>query len=426
MDAPAPRQVSSGERSRASSRIGIELPDDRYIPLRMDDLAAAIAADEETFGAAARELAEVGEVLERVVGRETVCFSRALERCYAPVNPDRDTIAVDEHAVDLDDTRATLEAMLSYLFDKANFERLDASQLRAAIATASSHGMAIRVVPEKVESIAIHVRGRTVKPLWLRTFRHPWKGETREVDLYRRLAVVFRMRGSEHVSLKLFREIPVADVEALLPHAEVRMSTFDRVKILGGGLGALGGVAWKAFIVLAKGAVFASHFIWAVIAAFLGLSVRSFFGYRRARYVRTAQMTHNLYYQNVANNAGVLDLLVTSTADEELKEVILAYGLLVADHGRRITQPAHLGRAAEQWLAGAFGTAVDFDVTDALESLDRFALWSDRAAFRVLPPQRARMHLETLWRERITEDYHASMVKVRREREPRPTAEAPT
>jgi hypothetical protein len=399
------------------------LPEDRYIPVRVDDLAAAIAGDRDTFGDACEALAEVDDVLERVVCRESVCFSRVLERCYAPVNPDRDTIAFGEHEDELAQKRASLFAMLAYLFDKANYERLDESQLRAAIATASTHGMAIRVVPEKVESIAIYVRGRGVRPLKIRTFRRPWSGEVRQVDLYRRLAVVFRMRGSEHMSLKLFREIPVADVEALLPHAEVRMSTFDRIKIVGGGMGALGGVAWKTFTVLVKGAVFASQFLWAVIVAFLGLSVRSVFGYRRARYVRTAQMTHNLYYQNVANNGGVLDLLVTSTADEELKEVMLVYALLVADEGRRLRDPAALGAAAEAFLSAKFGAEVDFDVADALESLDRFQLWEDREAFRVLAPGPARAHLETVWRERLTEAYHAQMAEARRQREPRSSSE---
>jgi hypothetical protein len=410
------RSSDSIERSRRRrvSRIGVELPDDRYIPVRVDDLVEAISNDR-AFAAHAANFAEIGDVLERIGGGEAARFQRLIERCYAPVNPDRETLAVGIEGADaLRACRDELGEMLDYLFDKANYDRLDGAQLQAAVNAANSHGLTIRVVPERIESLELYVRGRTEGTLKIRTLRRPIKGELREVDLYRRLAVVFRMRGSEEISIKLFRQIPVADVEALLPHAEVRMGSIDRLKIVGGGLGALGGVAWKAATVLLQGAVFATQFVWAVIAALGGLSVRSFFGYRRARYVRTAQMTHNLYYQNVANNAGVLDLLATSIADEEIKEVLLAYALLVSDAPGRLRSPTALSDAAEDWLHRTFGAQVDFDVDDALESLDRLDLWADRETWRVRPPADALAQLEACWRQRRTEDYHARMLAARR------------
>lgn len=416
MAAESSRSSDSIERSRRrrASRIGVDLPDDRYIPVRVDDLVEALGRDP-AANAGAPRFAELGDVLERIVGGESARFQRVLERCYAPVNPDRETLAVGlESDGELHARREKLGEMLDYLFDKANYDRLDGQQLNAAVNAASTHGMKIRVVPERIESLDLYVRGRTEGELKIRTLRRPIKGEVRKVDLYRRLAVVFRMRGTEEVAIKLFRQIPVGDVEALLPHAEVRMSSLDRLKIVGGGMGALGGVAWKAGTVLLQGAVFATQFMWALIAAFGGLSIRSFLGYRRARYVRTAQMTHNLYYQNVANNAGVLDLLATSIADEEIKEVLLAYALLVGDTKRRLRNPAALSDAAEAWLQQSFGAEVDFDVEDAIESLDRLDLWIDRAALRVRPLADALAQLEACWRERRTEDYHADMIAARR------------
>src|SRR5688572_23392322 len=392
------------------SRVGVLLPDDRFIPIRVEDFIEAVVRDTDTFGPDAAKLGEIGDALDRIVDRESSCFSRRLERYFAPFNPDRDTLApADDEGEDHDAMRTTLGEMLDYMFDKANYARLDDAQFASALDAAKSHGMKIRLVPEKVASIDLYVRGRGEERRRVRTLRRPIKGEERDVELYRRLAVVFRMEGEEHVNIKLFREIPVSDLEALLPHAEVEMSPLDRLKIVGGGLGALGGVAWK----IVEGTVIAAQILWPLVIAFVGLSVRSFLGYRRAKHVRTSQMTHNLYYQNVANNQGVLDLLVTSISDEEMKEVLLAYALLVRDGGATLRDPAALGEAAERWLAQTFETEVAFDVTDAIESLDRLDLWAERSAWRVRAPEDAHPRLEAHWRARASADYHARMIEGR-------------
>jgi hypothetical protein len=402
-----PRSAESLERARVrgASKIGVHLPDDRYVPVRIDDLVDAIVKDTETFGAVAPELRAVLEGLERIVDREARTLQRELERAYDHFNPDRETLALGR-AGDAAAERERLRRLLAYMFDKANYAALDEEQLHAAIHSASLHGMKIRVAPERVESLQLFVRGRTEQVRRVRTLRRPIKGEEREVELYRRLGVVFRMRDSKAVNIKLFREIPVSDLEALLPHAEVAMSQVDRLKIIGGGLGALGSVGWKAATVIIKGTLFATNFLWALIAAFLGLSVRSFLGYRRAKVLRTSQMTHHLYFQNVANNAGVMDLLISSIAQEELKEGLLAYSMLASAPPGSVRDADGVAERAERWLARAFDVQVDFDVSDALEELDRLGLWDDREAWRVCPPAQAIERLDAWSRARRAEHYH--------------------
>jgi hypothetical protein len=144
----------------------------------------------------------------------------------------------------------------------------------------------------------------------------------------------------------------------------------------------------------------------------LGLSVRSVLGYRRAKHLRNSQRTRHLYYQNIANNAGVLDLLATSICHEELKETLLAYALLVAC-GERIREPEDLRREVQAWMSARFHVELVFDVADALESLDRLGLWEDRPALRPLSPAAACVRLEEHWRERKSEDYHVRSLSRR-------------
>jgi len=399
--------VVEPEPDPRASQVAVHLPDDRYVPIRPGDLVAAMRRDPQ-LGARADGLPALHAALERIVHAEANALARRIERAYAPCNPDRDTVLSTEPA----DDRRALASVLRYTFDKANYDLLEDAQVRAAIDSANVHGMRVRVDPDKLEELQLFVRGRCQETRLVRTIRRPIHGEMREVELYRRLAVVFRTHGSPEVSIKLFREIPVADLEALLPHAEAGMSTFDRIKILGGGIGALGGATWQAITLLVQGSMLAGQYVGALLLGLAGLSVRSILGYRRAKLRRTSQRTHHLYYQNIANNAAVLDLLVTSICHEEIKETLLAYAVLAAD-GTPPGDAAALSRAVEAWLTRNFHVAVDFDVADALESLDRLGLWADRGAMRPLPIEAAIAALEERWHDRSTEDYHARCIARR-------------
>lgn len=398
------------QRIKASLQ-GVELPDDRFIPVRSEDLIAALARDAST-GSGAAHIDAVAHAMAAVVEQEAASFRRFLTRRYERFNPARETVVwVNESTQEEERKLEEIRSVLEYLLDKANYERLEEAQLASALSVANSHGIRIRVNPARIRCMDLFVRGQTHVQQNVRTLRHPWRGETRRVELFRRLAVVFQLSDEEHLELKLFRDIPVADMEALLPHAEVEMSTFDRLKIIGGGLGALGGLATKGVMALLHGTMAAGQLMWAGIAAMLGLSIRTFFGYRRAKHVRVSQMTHNLYYQNVANNAGMLDLLLGSITEEELKEVVLAYALLSTEVGA--DAGSDLRARARAWLAQVFDVDVDFDASDALETLDRFGLWDDRDQLRPLAPEQALRMLETHWMERRSLEYHLAAWRAR-------------
>ncbi|MCX4247745.1 DUF3754 domain-containing protein [Paraliomyxa miuraensis] len=381
-----------------AARLGMHLPDDRYVPLRADDLVAALAEDAERFGLRSSQVRAVAEALDRVVAQETEELRRGLERAYHPFNPARDTLLLgneDERA----ERARRARGLIAYVLDKANFEALDSTQVQAAVGAANSHGIRIRVRPERVEWIELWVRGRTIGKRAVRTLRRPIAGEEHEIELYRRLAVVFQSKEDDSLNLKLFREIPVADVEALLPHAEVAMSGFDRLKVLGGSMGALGGLATQ----LLESTVVAGHLLWVGVAALGGLSVRSVLGYRRAKLSRLSQMTHHLYYQNVANNAGVLDQLVASIGQEDLKEAVLAYTIV---HGGATSDETSLRKEVAGWLRERFEVEVDFDGPDAVATLARLGLWADRNAWTVCPTEAAVEQLQRAWQERRTAGHH--------------------
>jgi hypothetical protein len=206
--------------------------------------------------------------------------------------------------------------------------------------------------------------------------------------VYRRLVVIARLKGDPHVLIKMFKDIPEEDVEALLPHAEIRMNWSDRLFMLGGGAGVVGSTGAQVAKIVSASLLAISRLLWVVTFGFCVLVYRTFNGYRLARHKRDSQRTRHLYFQNVANNAGTLAVLMSMIAQEDIKEAVLAY-LLCATDEHPVGSPAELQARADAWLQQRFGIDVDFDAEDAIETLDRLGLWQDRAALRVVAPSEA-------------------------------------
>lgn len=303
-ETPATPSLKSALHADPTCGVAWHRPDDRFIPVRASELIPQLCADAGRFGLDAQMVGGLAQVFQDVIEQEAGAFERALADVYALVNPDRDTqLPADVAQRRTPDLYRSLHTQLTYLLRKANFRRLDAVQVDRAICTAKAYGLRIRLNPERIERLEVWVRGRGATTQCGRSWRHPFHGIVAEIPLYRRLAVVARLRNDPHVLIKLFKDIPEAGVEALLPHAEVAMDWRDRLLVFGGGAGALGSSAGK-ILGFVKGVVFLSQLAWVLLVGFAGLAVRAFFGYRRARASRDSRRTQHLYFQNLANNAG--------------------------------------------------------------------------------------------------------------------------
>lgn len=383
--------------------------DDRFIPVRAAELLAALNKLGAKHGFPARDLRDFETALRTVIEQEAAAFARDLADEYAPFNPDRETLPQkNEDSVRTPEGYAKLHARLEYLLDKANFERLNDVQIDKALEVASSQGVTVRLNPERIEELSLWVRGYGEIQRTRRTWKRPIRGVQHRLEVYRRLAVVARLKDDPHVLIKLFKDIPEEDVEALLPHAEVRMGWLDRVFMLSGGVGAAGSTAMKftsALKLLSTGLFAFSRLLWLLIFGFSVMTWRVFHGYRRTRMQRDSQRTRHLYYQNLSNNLGAIYTFVALVSQEELKEAALTYWVCTTAQPA-IQSAEDLKARVERLLTDTFGSAIDFDVKDAIQTLDRMKLWNDRASWRVLPLEQAAARLSAHWIERRTEPHH--------------------
>ncbi|MDP6667612.1 MAG: DUF3754 domain-containing protein [Dehalococcoidia bacterium] len=389
---------------------GFTRPDNRFIPVTSDELIDYLSADEKTFGETSSQFRGLADWLVRILEQEKSAFERPLVRSYARINPDRETIDVLNSGPPTDSEFELLNTRVQHMLEKANFEKLSDDQVQMAVEAGNTQGLRVKLDETDLEEMAIWVRGRSTAPFTHRTLTHPVRGETNMVAIFNRLALITRPVGEANVQVKLFKDIPIRNVEALLPNASVRMGMRDAVVMAGSGAGAVWTVVAK---VLAVGLVAASQLLWIIALPLAGLSWKMFSGYRRAIKNRDSNRARHLYSQSLGANRSAIHMISYMICEEEIKEAVLLYVFcLDAEADGRSTSEEAIKSEIEAYLHGLTSVALDFDIVDAIETLDRLELWRDRSELRVIDIDAASARLELHAREGLSRDYHAGLLGI--------------
>ena len=402
--------LSSGFTITSIYESGFTRPDNRFIPVGSDDLIEYLTKDAETFGENSAQLNRVARWIIRILEQEKSAFERILTRTYARINPDRETIDVLDSEPPGDTEFRLLNEKVQHMLEKANFEQLTDDQVRRALEAGNTHGLKVKLDEDSLAELSIWVRGRSTAPYRRRTLRHPIKGENSTVAIFNRLALITRPADEANVQVRLFKDIPIRDVEALLPNANVSMGLRDAVMMIGSGAGAVWTVVTK---VLAVGLVAASQLLWVIAVPLAGLFWKIFSGYRRAMKDRDSNRAKHLYFQSLGANRSAIHLISFMICEEEIKEAVLLYAfcLNAQNRQRSVTEPT-IKSEVEAYLKDLTGIEVDFDLQDAVETLDRFNLWDDRSRMRVIDIEAAESKLESHTRQGLSRDYHAGLLGI--------------
>jgi hypothetical protein len=215
------------------------------------------------------------------------------------------------------------------------------------------------------------------------------------------------------VLIKYFRNIAGIDLNALFPNVRVVLSWRDKLLLSGpalaGGLPILLKLASTItvlFLVVGfyfgMSATVAEEEMAGALAALSGLValggfvMRQWLRYQRQSLKYQQELTENVYFRNVNNNAGIFDSMIGAAEDQECKEAFLAFYFLCT--AASAPAPGELADRIESWLARAFGVDVGFKIGDALARLERLGLLKrDGERLSVLPLEAALLELEGAW-----------------------------
>lgn len=389
---------------------GFTRPDNRFIPVASDDLIDYMCGDEDTFGENAARLRGLADLFIRILEQEKSAFERILTRSYARINPDRETIDILDSKPPDEAEFVQLNIKIQHMLEKANFEKLSDEQVRTAVEAGSTQGMRVKLDDSTIEEMSIWVRGRSTTSFVHRTLAHPIRGESSEIATFNRLALITRTVDEPNVQVRLFKDIPIRDVEALLPNASVRMGPRDAVVMAGSGAGAVWALVTK---ILAVGLAAAGQLLWVVAVPLAGLSWKMFSGYRRAIKNRDSNRARHLYTKSLGANRSAIHRISFMICEEEIKEAVLLYRFcLDVENDGRSTSEAEIKTEIEAYLKGLTSIDVDFDVSDAIETLERMDLWRDRAELRVDGIAEATEKLDEHARLGRSRGYHAGLLGI--------------
>lgn len=297
------------------------------------------------------------------------------------------------------DARAggVLADRLAALMQRANYRELSRDRLMEAFESQALSEVQVSVNMDRIDRLTVFARGRERRTETLRS----WLGlrrRTVEFDVLERVFVlcVHRDRADDprpSLGIKLFRNIPVPDLEVILPNSRVRMRTFDQAVIFVPAVVSVVLAASKvlfsitAIIGLVKFwlGLAADHPVesggWGLVAAgsftLLGITMGAWTKYQKRRLQYANAHARTLYFQTLDSEEGAFLRVLDEAYEEEAKEAALAWEFLA--HGGPADE-ATLDARIEAWLAGSMGIRCDFEVDDALAKLERLGVASRAGA----------------------------------------------
>ncbi len=378
-----------------------------------------------------KQLRTLIEVLQTIYHARYHRYYLSLKTAYRPFNPDKDVVTKRSWTSDEKQClQKKLFSEMSALLQKANYEELDEDQINQALNNEMTRGLSIGVELDDYQQVLIYARGRGL----IKTQQRYWQSlflKKREVEIpiYRRLNMMFRFRGvkelevllknkrmnhlnlwlylrrhqrlmqdtnsDDYIFLRQFRDIPCSDLEMLFPNSTLRFTLLDKIKLTAtGGAGTVGGI--MALLSKLTLAIKPLTLIIALLGfgSVLGRQVKNIL-YQQNHYKMV--LSRSLYTHSLDINVGVISTLLDQAQDEDIKEAILAYFILLQTGGKFLSS-FEIKLRVEEFLQTHYRVAFNFEVSDALTKLRKDGLvMQDGKNYKAIKTDAACDNLEKHW-----------------------------
>ena len=360
---------------------------EHFIPLRKSDLIDLLCRDKKLPAGEREPFRQFCTLVSSVFHFEYLKQLEELKDVYAPFDPDADTKPL--HPVSDAQRRDNEEQLFekfTFLMERANFKRLTREEVaRALQEVATTSGLNTHVDLNMFERLEVFVRGDVIRHLHRRSWKKLGKKEEIRVPFYQRLVLIVKLRrhkrldrdiDTSRIYLKIFKDIPKADHDMLLPGARVRFSRLDQALIIYPLAAGIGLTLYNigASIMQSSLAAVGSLLTWGLAAAIGGYGYKSYHSYQVKKQDYSLRLTKSLYYKGLDNNTGVLMRLLDEAEEQECRETFLAYFCLWKYAPAEGWTAEQLDDYVELYLEGNANLKVDFEIGDALAKLERLKI----------------------------------------------------
>ncbi len=413
----------------ADTRAGRASERDRFIPVRKTDILDALIEHGRLPDGEAEKFRRLARLLGAIYHYEYFDRLETLRNDYFYFNPDLPHDMSVDPAV-LARAHDEMVATLVGVLQEADFIEVGPDDIARSHRERHALKVEIQIPAEHYREVRFFRRGHHRAAIELAE----WLGLRKrsvEVDVYDHLVLMVMVKPEREIAsagrrqlaksrlrpgailIKYFRDVARGDLNMLYPGVRVVLSLFDKLFI--GLPGIAGGIPLLLKLMPAISVLFV------VIAAYLGVSgtvheddtkralaavsavvalggylMRQWLKYQRQSLKYQKEISDNVYFRNINNNAGALDYIVGSAEEQECKEAFLAYYFL-ASASAPPPQSA-LEDEVERWIKDRFAVEVDFEVTEALAKLQRLELLRRQGEkLEVLPLDDALAALDRRW-----------------------------
>ena len=334
-------------------------------------------------------------------------FFGPLKDAHHPRHPDTEAHTVVElEPAERQAAQQRLVDDLAELAEDANFERITTDDLGRAFDEESLMKVRLEADFDDFEQLAFYRRGERTRHEEV-TSLFGLRSRSITFTNYGKVLVYVKFKDAAYFEaqgrkldrlpftpgstiIKLFQDVPRADLEMLFPNAQVRMRRID--KLLIGVPALISGViviatkliaslvpvllllafwfgARREPVQLDQGQLLA---LGAGLVAFGGFLFRQFTKFKNRKIQFMKSLSESLYFRNLDNDAGVFHHLLDAAEEEEVKEAVLAYHFLRIADGP-LAAPELDGRI-EKWFTERWDATFDFEVDDGVGKLRRLRL----------------------------------------------------
>jgi hypothetical protein len=408
---------------------------DEFIPIRKSDILSALVEQGAFAGDDERKnFRELCQILASIYHYEYFSLLERLRNDYYYFSPDIAAhAAVDRELIER--SYKDLVQSLDEVLGDANFIEMPHEDIGDAHRQRTVLRVKVEAPLDDFREVRFYRRGHHIEEFQVTEWFGLRKRKV-QAEVYDDVVLMVAMKSHAEISsrrelrtlerrkiqpgsvlLKYFRNIAKTDLNALFPNARVVMSNIDKlflgVPAIAGGIPILLNLyatITVLFLVLGfylgVNASVEDKDMKTALAALTGLValgsfvVRQWVKYQRQSLKYQIELTDNVYYRNINNNAGIFDYVTGAAEDQECKEAFLAYHFLHTAPSPLTTD--ELERRIEAWLLNTFGVNLDFKVGDATVKLERLGLLERRTEqqierFTVPPMDRALAQLHDVW-----------------------------
>ena len=311
-----------------------------------------------------------------------------MKELYAPRDPDSN----EEINYSYDNVIKFLQTFEKTMVD-GNWEPITGEEIEQALGAENVLPISLDVRFDEYKNQRYYKLGQHVEEREIQTF-FGLKKEKKSVRVFEKVITVLEFHNEDWflsnnkkrfypgqeghgMHLRLFKDVPHLDMEVIFSNTSPSMRTIEKIKILAPLIAGLVSLGMKYGPLLFGGETGSTSLslVGGLLSGLGAYVLKTYTSYQKTREKFRNIVAKDMYFKGLANNSSVLSVVVDMAEEQEVKEAILAYAILVMNQPNSFTEES-LDQYIESWLMSCFDVDIDFEVDDALAKLDRMHLLS--------------------------------------------------